>query len=80
MTFKAQQVLRTKIQLRGKENQVVPAGTRVVVMGMKEGRARVKVADPLQESIASVRLTVKPEVLTKTHRGRPKTVAEKAAE
>ena len=45
MTFKAQQVLRTKIQLRGEGGATVPAGTRVVVMSFADGRAKVKVAD-----------------------------------
>jgi hypothetical protein len=72
MTYKAQQVLRTKINLRGEGGTAVPAGTRVVVMSYKEGRARVKVADPQALTIAKVRLTAKTEHFTKTHRGRPK--------
>ena len=79
MTFKAQQVLRTKTQLRAAGGIVIPQGTRVVVMSMKEGRVRVKVADPAQTALKA-RTSGKPELFTKTYRGRPKTVAEKAAE
>lgn len=75
MTFKAQQVLRTKIQLRAAGGIVIPQGTRVVVMGMKEGRARVKVADPALPSLAKCRTTGKADLFTKTYRGRPKTNA-----
>ena len=73
--FKSQQVLRTKTQLRGSDNITVPAGTRVVVMGMKEGRVRVKVVDIAFPSLEKVRLTAKPEVFELTFRGRPKSEA-----
>lgn len=71
MTFKAQQVLRTKIQLRAGK-VTIPQGTRVVVMSFRDGRAKVKVADPALPDLAKVRTSGKADVFTKTYRGRPK--------
>jgi len=74
--FKSQQVLRTKIQFRTADRRAVPIGTRVVVMGVKAGKVRVKIVDPMQEQFVKVRLTGKPELFALTHRGRPKLAAE----
>ncbi len=72
MTYKVQQVLRTKIPLKAENGAQVSPGTRVVVMGMAEdGRARVKVIDPKHPALAKARLIAGTGAFNLTHRGRP---------
>ena len=72
MSVKSQQVLRTKITLRAAGNVQIPAGTRVVVMGVKDGQVRVKVVDETQPQLTKVRTSGKESVFERTFRGRPK--------
>jgi hypothetical protein len=71
MTFKPQQVLRTKVPLKAAEGKQVSPQTRVVVMQMADGRVKVKIADPRLPDLAGVRLESTPAAFVKTQRGRP---------
>jgi membrane protein implicated in regulation of membrane protease activity len=72
MTFKAQQVLRTKVPLKTAEGVQVNPGTRVVVMKvLADGRARVKVQDPTFPALAKSRLEGSVGAFNATNRGRP---------
>ena len=57
MTFKIQQVLRTKVPLKTESGDQVSPGTRVVVAKiLEDGKARVRVADPNLPNLAGFRL------------------------
>jgi hypothetical protein len=73
MTYKAQQVLRTKVPLRGEGGTQISPNTRVVVMRMVDNdKVRVKVADPAHETLARTRLIAGVNAFSVTHRGRPR--------
>lgn len=73
MSYKAQQVLRTKVPLKSENGAKVAPNTRVVVMRMVEdNRVRARIADPLHPTLAKSRLVAGVNAFKTTHRGRPK--------
>jgi hypothetical protein len=73
MTYKAQQVLRTKVPLRGDGGTQISPNTRVVVMRMVDtDKVRVKVADSSHENLARTRIVAGVGAFNSTHRGRPR--------
>lgn len=81
MSFKTQQVLRTRVDLQteGDSPETVPAGTRVAVMSIAEdSRVKVKVQDPNFPTLSNRRILALAEALEATSRGRPKTSAPSA--
>ena len=72
MTYKSQQVLRTKVPLKGDGGIQISPGTRVVVMRMVDDKVRVKVADPAHENLARTRIVAGAGAFNSTHRGRPR--------
>jgi len=73
MTYKPQQVLRTKVPLRSADGVQISPNTRVVVMRMVDGeKVRVKVADPAHENVAKTRIVAGVGAFNLTHRGRPR--------
>lgn len=73
MTFKTQQILRTKVPLKTVDGRPVKPGTRVAVMKMVEqARVRVKVMDPALPELKAVRLISGVGAFKTTHAGRPR--------
>ncbi len=73
MTYKSQQVLRTKVPLKTENGTQVSPNTRVVVMRMVDGeRVRVKVADARTPELKATRIVSGVKSFNVTHRGRPK--------
>lgn len=73
--FKAHKVLRTAVALTSTDGIAVPAQTRVVVMNVVNGEARVKVADATLPALAKTHLTVTIGDVVSVRRGRPSKVA-----
>lgn len=73
MSFKTQQVLRTKVPVKTTDGKQVSPGTRVVVMSMLEdGKVRTKVTDGDVVALAGLRIEAGVGAFTLTHRGRPR--------
>lgn len=74
MTYKPQQVLRTKVPLKSENGTQITPSTRVVVMRMVDNgqRVRVKVADPNHADIMKTRIVAGVKAFNLTHRGRPR--------
>lgn len=72
MSFKPLQVLRTKVATRVKDFRL-GVGTRVVVINFKDGVITARVQDKSKnEGAQGLRLSLTPEQVEMTHRGRPK--------
>lgn len=72
MSYKFQQVLRTKVPLTVNGLKVAP-GTRVVVMKADVGssRIRVRIDDPNHPELTNSKFEASVGAFTLTHRGRP---------
>ena len=73
MTYKMQQVLRTKAPLTTDGGTALPPKTRVVVMNMVDSkRVRVKIMDPTLPDLRKTRVVATTGSFELTHRGRPR--------
>jgi hypothetical protein len=74
MSYKMQQVLRTKVPLKSEEGNPISPNTRVVVLKMVGGdRVRVRIADR-SSALNRNRLVAGVSAFNTTHRGRPRKV------